>query len=128
METYEILEKALSLIENERNWCQGTILGPRNSTCALGAVVQASLGYFKNDWRDSADGMTLRAISALADHIPVPFFRPAPREVIWHFNDTSTHAEVTDLFRKAIRKEKAKLGIEIEVPASVSVSQEAVAV
>ena len=28
METYEVLERALGLIEDERNWCQGDFHGP----------------------------------------------------------------------------------------------------
>lgn len=106
METYEVLEKALALIEDERNWCQETIQKDRGdggtARCALGAVMEAeAMGYqcSAGPWRI--------------------FTRLAQREgyeLGSQFNNNRSHAEVVALFQEAIRSEKAKAGIPIDVP------------
>jgi hypothetical protein len=46
---------------------------------------------------------------------------PSDCDYVWRFNDSHTHAEVVVLFQRAIRAEKAKEGValdvEVEVPA-----------
>lgn len=99
METYEVLEKALALIEDEWNWVphSGGVGGPY---CAVGALlaVEGTCGILK-----------VPGYQSLAD---AAFPLSIPR-----FNDTHSHAEVCDLFRAAIRREKARLGVIVDLPA-----------
>lgn len=97
METYEVLEKALALIEDEKDWCP-------------------------NGWGSDAGGKC----AAHAIHANVPHLRGIDAQLaverltgcyLGEFNDTHTHAEVVALFKRAIRSEKAKAGIPVELPA-----------
>jgi hypothetical protein len=102
METWEVLEKALALIEDEENWCQGHLyIG--NRCCARGALM-ASRPLKKEV--DQA-GAAIRAL------LPGP-------HTIMTFNDTHSHAEVVDLFQTAIRNEKQKARVLVEIPREVA--------
>jgi hypothetical protein len=118
-EVYEVLERALALIEDEQDWCQGKfsrekrvglLRRKRTQRCALGAIrSSASL---------EADGMPW------ADFLALPEIRPLQAIVlekgydqVGTFNNASAHAEVVALFQKAIRAEKQKAGIPLDLPA-----------
>jgi len=100
METWEILEKALGLIENEENWCQRGAGDGVNEFCAMHAVHAAGGRY-----GDVLESPAWKALSELVlDGHPM------------FFNLTHSHAEVCDLFKRAIAKAKADAGIYLEVP------------
>jgi hypothetical protein len=102
MTTYEVLKKALALIEDEKDWCQGKTGWGRR--CAVGAI-STTVGGIGSHTDDVLNYPPLKALCvALGGN------------GIVYFNDTHTHAEVVALFRTAIRAEKAKAGIPIEVP------------
>jgi hypothetical protein len=100
VKTYEVLEKALGLIEDEKNWC-GQGWGSLGQRCAVHAIGTA-LGINSNDVTLVRCG-AYRALAYLAGEAP------------YNFNDSHTHAEVVALFQEAIRNEKAEEGIEIPV-------------
>lgn len=105
MQTYEVLEKALALIEDEENWCQGR-LHDNGRYCAIGAYHTADHGH----WFGRLSSSGQKARRALIDALPTGGFDPAA------FNNTHSHAEVIALFHRAIRQEKAKAGIYVELP------------
>lgn len=118
MKKYEVLEKALALIEDEKNWGQGLIESVDGRVCINGALVKALYGVEKcadaptedcyiggkfglDDLALSKGDTTFRNLSGM----------PTAR-----FNDAHAHAEVLDFLREAIRNEKAKAGVSVEVP------------
>lgn len=109
MKIYEGLEKALAVIENEKNWTKGDYqVG--NAYCAEGACL-VSVGLQPESpraWRVEQADQFVTLINAL--------IRALGGGRVHRFNDTHTHAEVVALFQKAIRDEKLKEGVEIEIP------------
>lgn len=122
MKTYEVLEKALALIEDEKNWCQGlqeTFSGERCASGAIIAAVSSHNASFEDGRRAAAK---LGVIAARHLRCPTEDFEDA----IVNFNDFHTHAEVVALFQEAIRREKAKEGVPIDVSLVLSDAKEAV--
>jgi len=101
MKTYEVLEKALARIEDEKNWCQGSYGPKKGPNCAVGALVYAEATRSIHD-RPVAEALV--ALGAFTGGSLVDF------------NDSRTHPEVVELFQKAIRAEKQKAGIVVDVP------------
>lgn len=93
MKTYEVLEKALDLIRDEKDWWAGpgTHTSTWESRCALMAL-------------GDVDGNTWRAPSLCAREL----LEAIAHTELTHFNDSHTHAEVVELFQRAIQAEKAK--------------------
>jgi len=115
MKAYEVLEKALALIEREENWAQGD-LRVGNAFCAEGACVIAAGGALK--WEGSVQHY--RALVDASEYFDAfdALYRYVPGS-IYEFNDSHSHAEVVTLFQKAIRAEKQKAGIAIDLPVEV---------
>lgn len=125
-EVYEILERALALIERSENWCQGVLKKGDASYCAVGAVNFSASGgiVHKSEvqdqnppWRFAYD-RAINAINRLAEAAgyssedwPTGGVQPA----IAYFNNDHSHAEVVALFQEAIRAEKAKAGVPLEI-------------
>lgn len=112
METYEVLEKALALIEDEENWC-GSGWGhvpEEEGRCGLHAVQDVA--FISDEEVDRADSV-LNELAVGADS-----------EWFGDFNDTHTHAEVVALFQEAIRREKHKAGVPVEIPEPASAPTE----
>jgi hypothetical protein len=97
----QILERARSLIEDERHWCPGDLardalgccVSPTHSTaeqrCALGALVAAA-----HEFTSDPD---------LAHHLAATAMRPLVSATsLTHINDTTGHAAVLELFDLAI--------------------------
>lgn len=109
LKTYEVLERALGLIEREENWCDHFpgISPDGKERCAVHAV-KAIVGCF-----DGGFGWTEQAkevVDVLKDYTN-------PLGVA-SWNDTHTHAEVVALFQTAIRAEKQKAGALVDLPTS----------
>ena len=90
--TLEVLTEARRLIEDEANWFGGGEATAKRC-CALGAIGRA--GETSNEY--------IAARNALARIIGS---ENNPGSAIVDFNDSHTHAEVLDLFDRAINKEK----------------------
>ena len=112
MEMYEVLEKALALIEDERDWCPD---GPGWGTVPRQRCAVAALGEIVNPVVSILDVPAFQALDSRADGVA-------------SFNDSHTHAEVVALFQDAIRAEKAKAGIPVDLPATPVVVEETVSV
>lgn len=124
METYEVLEKALALIEDESHWCQNdTRIG--DAFCAVGALNFAMTGIARGSLearaRAEARGVLetyyeaaalLNGMAEDAGYEPISGRKCA----VAMFNNDRSHAEVVALFQKAIRQEKEKAGIPVEIP------------
>lgn len=97
-----MLEKGLSLIEDENDWSSEG-WGTDGTRCALHAIW----GFRSHDSYLKAfmllDGMT-QAMNG---------------DQLFEFNNSHTHAEVIALFQKAIRVEKEKAGVLVEIPEGV---------
>ncbi len=107
MKTYEVLEKALALIEDESNWTdRGWAVDPGGRMCAAGACNVAE---------GIIDRKESRCFAVCSSPAPVALRAalPGDYEVLPDFNDHETHADVVALFQRAIRAEKAKEGSEI---------------
>lgn len=101
--TAEILQKARDLISDEKNWTQeefardeqGMWTGPLDDNakcfCAIGAVARVS----RIDPDDYFPGEKLMQQAA---------FEMCGTYSIASFNDSRTHAEVLDLFDRAIKR------------------------
>lgn len=100
--TYEVLEKALALIEDEKNWCQGMERTAAGRRCARGALCEVA------QLRDLA--VAQRVLGRFANP------RESSVDAIINFNDLHNHAEVVELFQRAVRAEKEKEGIPVEIP------------
>ena len=114
MKTFEVLERALALIEDEKDWCQGgggwysdeegaTLCAEGSLFCVLGMHPDEQMAVL-------VETEPYRSLSEAC----------GCREV-FQFNDHHTHAEVVALFQRAIRNEKAKEGIPLEVEAPAEV-------
>lgn len=101
MEVYETLEKALGLIEREENWCQHGAGDGVNNFCIMSATYVATACPV-NPPGDTPAFDAVRAVT--------------PGGYPISFNNTHSHVEVCDLFRRAIAKAKADAGIYLEVP------------
>ncbi len=97
METYEVLERAKALIEDKSHWCQGTLDDGHGRHCAEGAVHTVC---------QDASGQ-IGALEALALHTPC---------CIVCTNDQYGHKATMEAFAKAIRDEKSKAGVVIDLP------------
>lgn len=94
--TLEILVAARALISDERNWCKGDYVIVRDhgyAFCSVGALNHVAID---EEVRNPAVIALCHAIGSGDLGIP-------------SFNDSSTHAEVLDLFDRAILAERAKL-------------------
>ena len=116
METYEVLEKALGLIEREEDWCAYAPTGPNGSRCMAVAINAATRSR-----RISAQP----AYSAVERFIEPKGLVGSP---IGYFNDTHTHAEVVALFQTAIAEEKRKAGTFLDLPTQPILTKEKAAV
>jgi hypothetical protein len=106
MEAYEVLEKALALIEDERNWCQWDRENYAGQRCAVGAL-EAAAGEVTACGYDLSEKFGLEQLLESKG-----FKRPPGRSwFLSAFNDSHSHAEVVELFQTAIREEKRKAGI-----------------
>lgn len=103
MKTYEVLEKALA--EIQKGWTQYT-REVQGKVCAVGAIQRVETG--------SAWGDCFSPAKESIEHI-------VGRGEVAHFNDSHAHTEVVALFQEAIRAEKAKEGIPLDVEAPVEV-------
>jgi hypothetical protein len=106
MRTYEVLEKALDEIGSRSRWC-GTGWGtPGKQACAIHAVarVEGRGPYEGPHVSEPTYEALLRAVAARSDALTVG-----------EYNDNHTHAEVVALFQEAIRAEKAKAGISVDL-------------
>lgn len=103
MQTYEVLEKALALIEDERDWASSEGELPFRQ-CMATAIGKSE------DWPSDADNRPARTV----------MLELAGTPQLCHFNDSHTHAEVIALFHCAIQAEKAKAGIYVELPVKVA--------
>ena len=103
MTTLEILEAARALIAEPEHWCQGAqaldATGTVRRPCSRLAVRWCSLGATDRVTRYKG----IRADNALYSALGMP-----PDIGIANFNDSHTHAEVLDLFDRAIAAERAK--------------------
>lgn len=109
MQTYEVLEKALGLIEREEDWCQFGVGSREGPKCALGAV-----NFVVHD-----EVVNFHALKPL--HVPAMkalsgVAQSLAGECAVGFNNSHSHVEVCDLFRRAIRAEKAKAGVLVDDP------------
>jgi hypothetical protein len=95
METYRLLEAALSRIANERDWRQGRGSDGDTRLCLSGAVM--------------ATGGCVAEMDALAEALPIP-------GSVNTFNDTRPHSEVIALLEEAIANEKAGLAARAATP------------
>jgi len=114
MKTYEVLEKALALIEREENWAQGDYkVG--DALCAEGACLVA--GGMKLEF----DGQRYTFFDEPTPgyHAALDSLQDLLSDSVHLYNDAATHAQVVALFQKAIRAEKQKAGIAIDLPAEV---------
>lgn len=114
METYETLEKALALIEPEGNWVcgnEGMDGGP--GLCAEGALGRV-LGIVGRDYD---------AIHATDAYRALQNALPGFNRIVFMFNDHHSHTEVVALFMKAIRQEKQKAGITVDLPTTQPVTE-----
>jgi hypothetical protein len=112
MEVYEELETAMGLIQREDDWTQGQWGMGGGPSCAVGAVGRA-VGAF-----DLREACAAPAVAALESAIGRRLISgDEPGDQVEFFNDSHSHAEVLDLFRKAIREAKAKAGIRAALPA-----------
>jgi hypothetical protein len=97
----QVLERARSLIEDERRWCPGDLardamglpVSPMDSRaeqrCALGALLAAAYEFTNNP--------------DLAHHLATTAMRPLVGATgLTHINDAEGHAVVLDLFDLAI--------------------------
>lgn len=101
----EMLEDALSKIEDRRHWLKGKWAGKdRTNFCAVGAIRESVYQGPSHRRRE-------------ADEIITEYFEMNKNALI-HFNDSknTTHDQLLGLFRKAIRKAKAQEGEVIEMP------------
>ena len=103
MEAYQVLEKALGLIENEENWVSHSSGGPRYY-CAIGALRAAWDGPESIVWIPGYRSLKAACPMSIPD-----------------FNDSHSHAEVCDLFKRAVADAKSDAGIYLEVPAKEGV-------
>lgn len=113
MKTYEVLEKALALIERKEDWGfagDGRSNNPETEApfCAVGAIGAIEPAVLSYRGIHPVEGALWDSASG-----------EGPRT----FNDTHTHAEVVELFQKAIASEKAKAGVLLEIPAECSETQ-----
>lgn len=95
MTVNEVLRAAKAKIENEENWCKGSLgLKDGERSCALGAVIAVAP-------RDDEEHYRLGAMKALREAI-------GGRGII-PFNDApvTTHQEVMDMFDAAIEATNA---------------------
>lgn len=114
LKTYEVLERALRLIEREEDWtCGNSGMDGGPKVCAEGAVGRV-LGI---GGREYPVIQRTAASLALASQLP-PGCVIGGRPLVWFFNDHHTHAEVVALFQTAIRAEKQKAGIPLNLPTS----------
>lgn len=113
METYEVLERALAEIQH-RGWC-GQRERHTGEVCAVGALELAVFGEV--DQTEHLRAYDLSVQLGLGEVAAARVGETAVhRHTVADFNDSHTRAEVEDLFREAIRAEKAKAGISLDVP------------
>jgi hypothetical protein len=115
MKTYEVLERALGDIQDEKNWCQGMEENLQGARCAIGSI-HAKLSEEYED-QCLAKYVLVRTLEANDFHSPGAH----GFGLLADFNDTHSHAEVVALFQQAIRNEKAKAGVPLDVEAGAVV-------
>lgn len=140
MKSYEILEKALSIIEDPKQWAQGGRWKKNDdggdAYCAMGALVYTAIGSVTNEavgrtkWHSTQMVPYYQAVHALTRRTGLfygtygrhgyrdPAVMDGPMcKPVECFNDTQPHAAVVALFKRAIRDEKARNATPIEVSA-----------
>lgn len=103
MEVYEGLEKALDVIKEERNWCQNVVTEERDhgfAYCAVGALGIACGG--PNYCRAANALVAAARRRGFKTHIDL--------------NNETDHATTVSMFQGAIRAEKQKAGISLDLP------------
>ena len=122
MKTYEVLEKALALIEDEKNWAQGNWGLHGGPSCAVGAIARTlGHGTIIEAGKTAAAG----ALEAVAPDAPEGWDDGEGGRVEF-FNDKRSHAEVVALFQTAIRNEKAGAGATVQLPPDEAVVAEVI--
>lgn len=98
--TAEILQKARDLISDEKNWTQDAFARDEHGLSVMAtdkrAVCFCSRGALYN--------VTGGAWSGAYDHLLGLVSEDQDCLGLAHFNDTHTHAEVLDLFDRAIKR------------------------
>ena len=113
MQKYEVLEKALAKLQ--KGWCKGLREDPDGNVCAIGAIELVIHGGVRDTTISAyalGDIYGLNEISVerygvLSNFAPVS---------IQQVNDDFGKRAVEDIFREAIRREKAKAGVAVEIP------------
>jgi len=110
METYQVLEKALALIE-DGELARGGPGDCVNSFCSLSACYTAS-------------GEEFAAVTP-CEHRAFVALQKAHRghDSIVAWQDQAPKEEVVALFKKAIQEEKRKAGVLLEIPSECSETQ-----
>jgi hypothetical protein len=118
VKTYEVLEKALA--ELEKGWCSRQREDGDGNVCAIGALGRAVHGFVDN-WHSSYELADDYGLNALVIEKQIPRPNPedqaqfGPHESIEEVNDDYGKGMVVALFQEAIRNEKAKEGVPVEV-------------
>lgn len=122
MERYKILERAL--VEIEKGWCRIWREDSQGNVCAVGALERAVYG--KVDYAD-IDPYELPATLGLTQLVKAkrfrfvsPDFPELTLDGIDDVNDRLGRDAVVALFQEAIRNEKAKAGIPVDLPEPVA--------
>lgn len=109
----QILTEARALIERPENWCQHLRVNDSGARCALGALDGVT-HIMNPEWGRAVERLEVlltpaeRTIShaVLRDFgLFAPF---SASSTVAQFNNTHAHAEVLDLFDRAIAAERAK--------------------
>jgi hypothetical protein len=118
VKTYEVLEKALSLIEDEQNWCRNQVETDAGRRCAVGAVEVAGIPAERLVVDHSLTALDL--LAARADGAGISLGCLLTEHAVELFNDCLGHAPTVALFKEAIRNEKANAGVHVDLPAPVA--------
>lgn len=105
METYEILEQGLAVIEREENWTQ-IIAVEKEAGIVKCACTHGALQVVQPDWEGNIDDPAWCALSRAC---------PVGKPIIFNDAPGRKHSEVVEMWQRAIQAEKAKAGIHIEV-------------
>lgn len=110
METFEVLEKARDLIINPKDWCCEGWGWETGRRCAIHAIASV-LGH-----EDEVTEEACHVQIAVENVMRQEELADGWSAYLGYFNDTHSHADVIDLFNRAIRAEKAKSGLFIKTP------------
>ncbi len=126
MNSIEVLEDGLALIE--KGWVKGKNATPRvpgqpRGYCAVAAITKAaglsvtSISYDRSlcePHKEAWDAL----LKVVTPALKVKMFEVINPSMVAFFNDAPgcTHEVIIDTFKQAIREEKARLGVSLEVP------------